>query len=278
MDAQAMEDESKLRTGNRQLKIKMACLAVTAALMTACCCGDCGASSTADASQSSKGGGNDGLQQKVLAFNLEGMSDNGQKKWDVTGKSAETLSKTQMKLNDIVAKSYGNESEATITAKDGIYDKTKNNITLTNDVKATIVSGNGLAGDMALIPQAATAGQAASSAGGKGKKTKTTIVCDGEVEFNYEKNQAYFSNNVKVSSDDGDIDADKITVNLDSNTRQIKEIIAEGNVKIKQGENITYSDKAIYSGSDRRIVLVGKPKLVIYQEGGLAPGLFGEKK
>jgi len=212
----------------------------------------------------------------VLAFNLEGLSDNGQKKWDVTGKSAESVSQTQMKLNDIVAKAYGNDSEATITAKDGVYDKTKNNVVLENDVKATIISTKSFAGDMIGAP--ADSKDNTPKVDDKSKKKKTTITCDGEVEFNYENNQAYFSKNVKVVGDDGDIDADKITINLDPSTRRVKEIVAEGNVKIKQGENITYSDKAVYVESERKIVLTGKPKLVIYQEGGLSGNLFGERK
>lgn len=229
----------------------------------------CGNASAATAQSDGK----EGVQQKVMAFNLEGLSDSGQKKWDVTGKSAESISKTQMKLNDIVAKTYGNDSEATITAKDGMYDKTKNNVTLENDVKATIVSTKGFAGDMMD-----SSASVKSSPPKEGKKTKTTITCDGEVEFNYENNQAYFSKNVKVSGDNGDIDADKITVNLDPATRRVKEIVAEGNVKIKQGDNITYSDKAVYVESERKILLTGRPKLVIYQEGGLSGNLFGERK
>ena len=226
--------------------------------------------------EAAEGDGKEDVQQKVMAFNLEGLSDSGQKKWDVSGKSAESVSQTQMKLNDIVAKAYGNDSEATITAKDGMYDKTKNNVVLENDVKATIISTKGFAGDMVGMP--VDPNNEAPKDSASGKKTKTTIVCDGEVEFNYENNQAYFSKNVKVVSDDGNIDADKITVNLDPSTRRVKEIVAEGNVKIKQGENITYSDKAVYVESERKILLTGKPRLVIYQEGGLSGNLFGERK
>ena len=54
------------------------------------------------------------------------------------------------------------------------------------------------------------------------------ITCDGDVEFNYVKNLAYFKDNVKVRSDDGDIDADKITVNLNPTTKKVNDIIAEG--------------------------------------------------
>ena len=38
----------------------------------------------------------------------------------------------------------------------------------------------------------------------------------------------------------------------------------EGNVKIKRGENITYSSEAIYYADEGRVVLKGRPKLVIY--------------
>ncbi len=256
MDAQAMENKRKLKIFGVLLVVALAVSGY--------------AGKSAAAKQESE---KEGVQQKVMAFNLEGLSDSGQKKWDVSGKSAESISKTQMKLNDIVAKSYGNDSEATITARDGMYDKTKNNVTLENDVKATIVSTKGFAGSMTEAPAEAKSGPPK-----EGKKTKTTITCDGEVEFNYENNQAYFSKNVKVTGDDGNIDADKITINLDPVTRRVKEIIAEGNVKIKQGENITFSDRAVYVESERKILLTGKPKLVIYQEGGLSGNLFGERK
>ena len=111
----------------------------------------------------------------------------------------------------------------------------------------------------------------------KSKKAKTLIVCDGEVQFDYEKNQAYFNKNVKVTNDEGNIDADKITINLDPSTKRIGEIVCEGNVKITRGENITYSDKATYIESDKKILLTGRPKLVIYQEGSLEDNIFGNK-
>ena len=69
------------------------------------------------------------------------------------------------------------------------------------------------------------------------EKKNTIITCDGEAEFDYAKNLAYFKDNVKVKSADGDIDADKITVNLNPGTKKIIDIIAEGNVKITQSYN-----------------------------------------
>ena len=212
-----------------------------------------------------------GIQHKVLSFNLEGLADNGTKKWDVTGEAAEAVSEDKVKLDNIVARAYGEDATATITADKGVYNKSLNNVMLKENVKATIEGDQGIGeADFPSFP-----GQLIGPKGSKDednakpKKTKTVITCDGEVQFDYEKNKAYFDKNVKVISEDGDIDADRITVNLDIATKKIKDIMAEGNVKITRGENITYSQKATYVEADKKIILTGRPKIILYQEGGL---------
>ena len=210
---------------------------------------------------------NDSVQHRVLSFNLEGLTEKGAKKWDVKGESAEAISENEVKLNRIVAKAYGEDAEATITADKGVYNKSKNNVTLEQNVKATIINTQGMDGSLAdftLNPLNATEPKEPNP---DKKKTKTVITCDGEVQFNYENNQAFFTKNVKVVNDDGIIDADKITVNLDPVTRKIKEIVAEGNVKITRGENVTYSEKATYFESEKKVLLEGRPKIIITQEG-----------
>lgn len=214
----------------------------------------------------------DQVKHKVLAFNLEGLSDKGAKKWDVKGEAAEAVSENEIKLDNVMARAYGEEASATITADKGIYDRAKNNVRLEENVKATIENTGNFAGDFIDIPGQAGKG----SPSGKAKTTRTLITCDGEVQFDYENNKAYFDRNVKVVSDDGNIDADRITVNLDPETKKVKEIIAEGNVKISRGENITYSDKATYIEADKKVVLVGRPKLVIYQEGAIEGNFLGK--
>lgn len=217
----------------------------------------------------------DEVKHKVLSFDLEGLTDKGAKKWDVKGQSAEAISENEVKLDSIVARAFGEEAEATITADKGIYDKTKNNVKLEQNVKATIENTRAFAADL-VEDVNNKSGSLKSKEGTPGKKTRTVIVCDGEALFDYENNKAYFNKNVKVNSDDGDIDADKITVNIDPTTKKVKEIVAEGNVNIKRGENITYSDKAVYVESEKKIVLTGQPKLVIYREGGAEENIFGK--
>lgn len=223
----------------------------------------------------------DQIKHKVMAFDLEGLGDDGSKKWDVKGQSAEAVTENQVKLNNITASSYGKDAQATITADTGLYDKAKNNVRLEQNVKAVIENnGKGAESFIDLQPQSKTNSSSTPPAHGsdKLKKAKTTITCDAEVEFSYEKNEGYFNKNVHVVNDDGTIDADRITIYLDPATKTVKTIVAEGNVKIMRGENITYSDKATYMALEKKIVLSGQPKLVIYQEGDEQMDFLGASK
>lgn len=228
---------------------------------------------TAEAKEAAKVAVEDPVQHKVLSFNLEGVTEKGQKKWDVTGESAEAITKDKIKLDNIVARAYGDEAEATITADKGIYNRLQNNVCLEQNVKATIVNSSDVTGDITIFGQETSDGKTGQ---GKPKKTKTTITCDGEVQFDYEKNQAYFSKNVRVVNEEGSIEADKITIYIDTSTKKLKEIVADGNVRITRGANTTYSEKAVYIDAEKKILLTGSPRLVIYQEWSLEDNILGK--
>jgi len=114
-------------------------------------------------------------------------------------------------------------------------------------------------------------------------KEKIVITCDGPLEIDYEKNIATFNNNVKVDRTDSTIYSDKMDVFFipsgkgeepkDKSTANktpslmgssIDKIIARGNVKIVRGDNTSYSEEAIYSALDKKILLTGRPKLILY--------------
>lgn len=117
-----------------------------------------------------------------------------------------------------------------------------------------------------------------------GVKEKIVITCDGPLEIDYEKNIATFNKNVKVNREDSIIYSDKMDIYFLSSGKENKEvkdanapegsvgfmgskidkIVARGNVKVIRGENISYSQEAIYSAVDRKIILSGRPKLIIY--------------
>lgn len=126
----------------------------------------------------------------------------------------------------------------------------------------------------------------------KGKKEKILITCDGPLEVDYEKNIAIFYNNVKVEKSDLTIYSDKMEVYFipkqgDSKKDQesavmsssIDKIISIGNVRILRGENTSYSQKAVYTAANKKIVLTGRPQILIYQTenslGGSVNAAFG---
>ena len=208
-----------------------------------------------------------GVEHKILSFNLEGLTEKGEKKWEVTGKTAKSISENEIRLGDIIAKTYG-EEDAYITADYGLYDKSKNNVILEKNVVATIENTGSALKDQIGFPIDSKDASKKEAADKPKEKKKMVITCDGDVEFNYVKNLAYFKKNVKVRSSDGDIDADKITINMDPATKKVNDIVAEGHVKITQKGNTAYSDSAKYNESEKTVALSGNPKIEIPQAEG----------
>jgi len=112
----------------------------------------------------------------------------------------------------------------------------------------------------------------------KGKKEKIMIICDGPLEVDYEKNIAIFNNNVKVETPDLTMYSDKMQVYFTPKqegpkkneasavmSSSINKIVAQGNVRILRGENTSFSQGAVYTALDKRIVLTGRPQIEIYQ-------------
>jgi len=116
-------------------------------------------------------------------------------------------------------------------------------------------------------------------------KDKITVTCDGQLAVDYEKNIATFNKNVRVEKADSVIYSDTMVLYFSSakasakdkedtapglmGNNKIDKIVARGNVKIVRGENTSYSDEAVYSAADKKIILNGRPKLVLYSTEGL---------
>lgn len=121
------------------------------------------------------------------------------------------------------------------------------------------------------------------------KKEKIEITCDGPLEVDYQENLAVFWNKVNVQTQDGLIESDVMDVYFspakDSKKEprqaqaaqfggsKIDKIVARGNVKITRGQNVSFSEQAVYSAEDRKIILTGRPKLVIYSSEGFDASL-----
>jgi hypothetical protein len=103
----------------------------------------------------------------------------------------------------------------------------------------------------------------------------TTITCDGPLNVDYQNEMGIFRNNVVATDAQGKIYADMMRVYFDFKAKAIKKIICVGNVRIIKGENTSYSEQAIYTAADKKLLLIGKPKLVLYSEKGLDNAPFG---
>ena len=120
-------------------------------------------------------------------------------------------------------------------------------------------------------------------------KEKIIITCDGSLSIDYDKNIAVFDKNVKVERPDSIIYSDRMylyfSAGKESNkgnmspggmgNNKIDKIVAQGNVRIVRGENTSYSEEAIYTAIDKKIILNGNPRLVFYSTGDLKNASFG---
>jgi LPS export ABC transporter protein LptC len=110
------------------------------------------------------------------------------------------------------------------------------------------------------------------------QKERIMITCDGPLEVNYEKNIAIFNNNVKVETSDLTMDSDRMQVYFTPKQEEAKKIqgagvmsssinkiIAQGNVRILRGGNTSFSQEAIYTAADKKIILTGRPQIEVYQ-------------
>ena len=59
------------------------------------------------------------------------------------------------------------------------------------------------------------------------------------------------------------IDADKATAYFEPKERTLTEVFCEGNVKITRGKDISYADELTYLAAEGRVILSGRPKIII---------------
>jgi lipopolysaccharide assembly outer membrane protein LptD (OstA) len=106
---------------------------------------------------------------------------------------------------------------------------------------------------------------------GDKKKEPLIITCSGPLEIEYDKNIATFHNNVHViESPTSEIFCDRMVAEFDFKNKKINKVTAFDNVRIVKDGNTSYSDQAVYTNDDKKIVLTGSPKLIIYSEGDLS--------
>jgi LPS export ABC transporter protein LptC len=241
--------------------------------------------------------------QKILGFSLSNFGEKNKKTWDLVGDTLEVYG-SLIKLTNIKADLYGDEEDMVLTADSGTFDRSEGKLHLQDNVLMVTESGAKMmtetldwlqntqtvsTPDKVNIYRDNLEAEGVGAIGkpdlkqvslnkevkvdinseSQGEMKKTTITCDGPLDIDYQKQEAVFNENVKAFDGESEIYADKMTGYFDKETKQIIKVIAEGNVKIVRGQDISYSEKAIYDTSSKKISLSGRPKLVIYSESGM---------
>lgn len=237
---------------------------------------------------------------KVYVFSFTKYTPAGDKEIEIEGDSADIFAKTVNLLN-VVAKAYAQEVPVTITADKGSYDKARNKVHLNENVIATTedgtrllteeldihpsdsrmetevqaevkkdninIEGKGAEGDSKLkkVKFKKNVTVVIKDDGGDAEQGPTVITCDGPLDIDYDRNIAYFQNNVVAEDDRGTLIADRMDVYYSKMNKRVAKIIAIGNVIIENPDgNTTYSDNVIYLAEEGRIILGGDTEALYY--------------
>ncbi|MBF0386817.1 MAG: LPS export ABC transporter periplasmic protein LptC [Candidatus Omnitrophica bacterium] len=250
------------------------------------------------------------ISQKIEGFNLEGYAENGDKSWDLKGDKADIVG-NKVAVSNVNANSYGQE-DMNLTAKRGTINKATGDVNLQQDVvitaergavmktdtlewsrqkdlvqtddpvtiedKSMRVQGIGLEAhpsmkDATLKSDVMADIQAES---GTNKNNRIQITSDGPMELDQATMTAVFTVNVVAiePASGRRLKADRMEVLFDDQTKKIKEITCTGNVEVQQENNITRSESMVYKADEQRMVLTGRPKLIIDPGDNNAKGAF----
>ncbi|MFH0752931.1 MAG: LPS export ABC transporter periplasmic protein LptC [Candidatus Omnitrophota bacterium] len=242
----------------------------------------------------------DVVAQELEGFNLSGYSETGEKSWDIKGDKAK-IHGDEVAVTNVNAYAYG-EDDMNLTAKEGKIDKSTGDVNLKRDVvitsesgatlktetlqwqrnndivqtddkvriedKGMTIEGQGMDAHPTLkdarLRSDVTADILAEGKDNK-KDNRIQITCDGPMEVDQNTQSAVFSDNaVAIEISTGrKVKSDRMEVKFDQATRKIKEIVCTGHVEVHQGMNITYSESLIYKADEQRMIMTGKPKLLI---------------
>ncbi|VAX35434.1 hypothetical protein MNBD_UNCLBAC01-633 [hydrothermal vent metagenome] len=244
-------------------------------------------------------------EQKFEGFNLQGYTNEGVKAWNVNGDTADIIG-NEIKINNVDADTYGEqvmnlkagtgtvdqvsgnmflETDVVITSETGTQlitdsldwnrDKdlvtTKDNVTITDNAKGMVITGTGMKAQPGLntaqINENVTAMIDTEMNEAEAEKKIVTITCDGPMIINRMEGKATFSDNVVAVQNDQTLKADRLEIYFNLEDSAIRELIGLGNVVVIRGENETYAQKLVYNVITEKMVLSGRPKLILLTEG-----------
>ncbi|OGX40657.1 MAG: LPS export ABC transporter periplasmic protein LptC [Omnitrophica WOR_2 bacterium RIFCSPHIGHO2_02_FULL_68_15] len=229
----------------------------------------------------------------IQAFNLASYDDDGRKRWEVLGQTADVQDQT-IHLTDITATAYHPKTTVVLTADEGTFDRERQSVHLERDVKAVTTEGTTLTTpsldwdaerQIASTEQRAVVAREGLTVQGEGAtaapqlksvrfqrdvqvdlQPATTITCEGPLEVDYARHRARFWRRVHVRDPRGDIWADRMDVWMDPKTRQLTQAQCWGHVTIQQASQRARARRATYHAPTGKMQLIGHPVVTFYPE------------
>ena len=91
----------------------------------------------------------------------------------------------------------------------------------------------------------------------------TIITCRGPMKVFYGEERIALYRDVQILDLKGGVFADRMMGYFDPEEKQLIRVVAEGNVKISKGDDVSYADKAVYDTRTGSVRLEGAPEINI---------------
>lgn len=142
---------------------------------------------------------------------------------------------------------------------------------------AALLFGTGFAADddgMAAARDALL--QPAKPAAAKTVELRDTKITADRMEYNYKEAVAIMTDNVIVDDPRFFLTSDRLFVFLDG-TNSLSQLVVLGNVAVSNENRRAYCDKAVYTKSEGRLVMVGRARLTNIGDDGKESTVSGDK-
>lgn len=203
--------------------------------------------------------------QVIEHFVLEGFDDNGNRIWELVGDSAHIDEQQDVFIEKNVVLTL---QESTKIRTDKVLWQNKKSQFVTNQsVKVhhdqVEITGSGALGRMdQKFVQINQNIRMLINAG-------TIITCRGPLRIHQSENRIVLYRDVWILDERGAVSSDRMDAYYDTEARQVIAVIARGNVRVSRGEDVTYSDTAIYDARTGSVKLEGAPEIDIRSESSL---------
>jgi lipopolysaccharide export system protein LptA len=87
------------------------------------------------------------------------------------------------------------------------------------------------------------------------------FVTADRMEVEHKKNSIVYRGRVQATQGDLIMQSDVLTAIYHAEMKGIREIVAEGSVRVTQGEHVATGERAVYNGSEQTITLTGNPSV-----------------